>query len=125
MGRLQEPYFLVEITCPNDCSGSVYSCLTQKRGEIESEESIANTPITMIRAYLPVAESFGFTGYLRSHTAGQAFPCCSFHHWGLMQNDPLSENENPVTKIVTETKTSLYHMPIGHRITQPQKTLSL
>lgn len=102
--RLQEPYFLVEITCPNDCSGAVYSCLTQKRGEIESEESIANTPITMIRAYLPVAESFGFTGYLRSHTAGQAFPCCSFHHWGLMTSDPLSENENPVTKIVQETR---------------------
>jgi len=102
--RLQEPYFLVEITCPNDVSGSVYSCLTQKRGEIESEESIANTPITMIRAYLPVAESFGFTGYLRSHTAGQAFPNCSFHHWGLMQSDPLSENENIVKTIVKETR---------------------
>merc|ERR1711877_89695 len=35
--RLQEPYFLVEITCPNEVSGSVYSCLTQKRGEIEDE----------------------------------------------------------------------------------------
>jgi len=102
--RLQEPYFLVEITCPADCSGSVYSCLTQKRGEIESEESIANTPITMIRAYLPVAESFGFTGYLRSHTAGQAFPNCSFHHWGLMTSDPLAEAENPVNKIIKETR---------------------
>merc|ERR1712232_580071 len=102
--RLQEPFFLVEITCPNDVSGSVYSCLTQKRGEIESEESIANTPITMIRAYLPVAESFGFTGYLRSHTAGQAFPNCSFHHWGLMTSDPLAEAENPVNKIVKETR---------------------
>jgi len=102
--RLQEPYFLVEITCPGDVAGAVYSCLTQKRGEIESEESIANTPITMIKAFLPVSESFGFTGYLRSHTAGQAFPCCSFHHWGLMANDPLSELENPVTKIVQETR---------------------
>jgi len=102
--RLQEPFFLVEITCPNDCSGSVYSCLTQKRGEIESEESIPGTPITMIRAFLPVAESFGFTGYLRSHTAGQAFPNCSFHHWAQMTSDPLSEMENPCTKIVKEAR---------------------
>ena len=57
--RLQEPFFLVEITCPNEVSGNVYSCLTQKRGEIESEEQIYGTPITMIKAFLPVSESFG------------------------------------------------------------------
>merc|ERR1711976_414883 len=102
--RLQEPYFLVEITCPNDVCGSVYSCLTQKRGEIEDETPISGTPITQIKAYLPVSESFGFTGYLRSHTAGQAFPTCSFHHWGQMSSDPLAEAENPVTKIVLETR---------------------
>jgi len=102
--RIQEPFFLVEITCPQDCSGSVYSCLTQKRGEIVSEDNIEGTPITQIRAYLPVSESFGFTGYLRSHTAGQAFPSCSFHHYGIMASDPLSENENPVTKIVKEAR---------------------
>jgi len=102
--RLYEPFFLVEITCPNDCVGAVYSCLTQKRGEIDSETPIENTPITTIRAFLPVSESFGFTGYLRSHTAGQAFPNCSFHHWQVMTNDPTSENENPCTKIVKETR---------------------
>lgn len=102
--RLQEPYFLVEITCPNDVSGNVYSCLTQKRGEIDSEEPIHGTPVTMIKAFLPVAESFGFTGYLRSHTAGQAFPSCSFHHWGVMSSDPLSANPNQVTEIVKATR---------------------
>jgi elongation factor 2 len=102
--KLQEPYFLVEITCPNDVSGSVYSCLTQKRGEIEDETPIHGTPITQIKAFLPVSESFGFTGYLRSHTAGQAFPTCSFHHWGLMTSDPMAAVENPCTKIVKETR---------------------
>jgi len=102
--KLQEPFFLVEITCPNDVCGAVYSCLTQKRGEIEDETPISGTPITMIRAYLPVAESFGFTGYLRSHTAGQAFPNCSFHHWAIMTSDPLADTENPCTKIVAETR---------------------
>ena len=102
--RLQEPFFLCEVTCPNDVIGAVYSCLNQKRGEIIGEESIDNTPITIIRAYLPVAESFGFTSYLRSHTSGKAFPSCSFHHYGLMPSDPLSEIENPVTKAIREVR---------------------
>merc|ERR1712029_438825 len=105
--RLFEPFFLVEITCPNDVIGSVYSCITQKRGEIDSEESVEGTPITVIKAFLPVSESFGFTGYLRSHTAGQAFPNCSFHHWGQMTSDPLvplEVSENQVNKIVKETR---------------------
>jgi elongation factor 2 len=37
-----------------------------------------------VKAYLPVAESFGFNGELRSHTAGQAFPQCVFDHWETM-----------------------------------------
>ena len=102
--RLQEPFFLVEISCPNDVVGSVYSCLTQKRGEIDSEEPLSGTPITMIRAYLPVSESFGFTGYLRSHTAGQAFPNCSFHHYATIAQDPLATVENQVTAIVKDIR---------------------
>ena len=37
-----------------------------------------------VKAYLPVAESFGFNGELRSHTAGQAFPQSVFDHWEVM-----------------------------------------
>lgn len=102
--RLQEPFFLCEITCPNDVVGNVYTCLTQKRAEIVGEEPIDNTPLTMIRAYLPVAESFGFTAYLRSNTSGKAFPSCSFHHYGLMLSDPLADYENPSTKVIKEVR---------------------
>jgi elongation factor 2 len=37
-----------------------------------------------VKAYLPVNESFGFNGELRSHTAGQAFPQSVFDHWEIM-----------------------------------------
>lgn len=37
-----------------------------------------------VKAYLPVAESFGFNGELRSYTAGQAFPQSVFDHWEVM-----------------------------------------
>ena len=37
-----------------------------------------------VKAYLPVAESFGFNGELRQYTAGQAFPQSVFDHWATM-----------------------------------------
>jgi len=45
------------------------------------EEVILGTPMMTIKAYLPVAESFGFTQHLRSLTQGKAFPQCVFDHW--------------------------------------------
>jgi len=38
----------------------------------------------MIKAFLPVAESFGFTQALRAATSGRAFPQCVFDHWEQM-----------------------------------------
>jgi elongation factor 2 len=43
----------------------------------------------MIKAYLPVAESFGFTQALRAATSGRAFPQCVFDHWELLNGDPF------------------------------------
>jgi len=43
----------------------------------------------LVKAYLPVAESFGFTALLRGATAGQAFPQCVFSHWQQVQGDPF------------------------------------
>jgi len=86
--RLMEPVFLAEITAPADAMGGVYQCLTQRRGQVNEEEQIAGTPLNMVRAYLPVAESFGFTAHLRGLTAGQAFPQCVFSHWSLVNGDP-------------------------------------
>jgi elongation factor 2 len=43
----------------------------------------------MIKAYLPVAESFGFTQALRAATSGRAFPQCVFDHWEELGGDPL------------------------------------
>jgi elongation factor 2 len=45
-----------------------------------------------VKAYLPVSESFGFTGLLRGNTQGKAFPQNIFDHWsqvkGLAFEDP-------------------------------------
>jgi len=87
--RLQEPVYLVEIQCPENAIGGVYGTLSRKRGHVFSEEQRVGTPLYNIKAYLPVNESFGFTGDLRAATSGQAFPQCVFDHWQMMNHDPL------------------------------------
>jgi elongation factor 2 len=86
---LMEPVFLVEIQCPENAMGGIYSVLNRRRGHVFAEEQKVGTPIYMVKAYLPVMESFGFTADLRSHTSGQAFPQCVFDHWQTLQGDPL------------------------------------
>jgi elongation factor 2 len=92
---LQEPIFQVEITAPADVVGTVYACMAVRRGTVEEEVLIEGTPLTIIKAYLPVAESFGFTSYLRQQTSGKAFPNCVFDHWEQMEGDAL----NPANKL--------------------------
>ena len=77
-------FYSVEIQCPENAIGGIYSCLNKRRGQVFSEEQRPGTPMFTVKAYLPVAESFGFNGELRSHTAGQAFPQSVFDHWETM-----------------------------------------
>jgi elongation factor 2 len=86
---LLEPVFSVEIQCPENAIGGIYGTLNRKRGMVVSEESIDGTPMYMVKAFLPVAESFGFTGDLRAATGGQAFPQCIFDHWEPVNGDPF------------------------------------
>jgi len=88
---LMEPIFLVEIQCPEGAMGGIYSVLNRRRGHVFAEEQKVGTPIYMVKAYLPVMESFGFTADLRSHTSGQAFPQCVFDHWQVFVGDPFEE----------------------------------
>ncbi|ODQ81900.1 hypothetical protein BABINDRAFT_160131 [Babjeviella inositovora NRRL Y-12698] len=92
--RIQEPVFLVEIQCPENAIGGIYSVLNKKRGQVISEEQRPGTPLFTVKAYLPVNESFGFTGELRQSTGGQAFPQMVFDHWATLGTDP----RDPTTK---------------------------
>merc|ERR1712080_433804 len=61
------------------------------------------TPMFVVKAYLPVNESFGFTADLRSNTGGQAFPQCVFDHWQVMPGDPLDAGTKP-NEVVEDCK---------------------
>merc|ERR1711993_131981 len=87
--RIMEPVYLVEIQCPEQAVGGIYSCLNRRRGHIFEEYQVEGTPMVHVKAYLPVNESFGFTADLRSQTQGKAFPQCVFDHWQQIDTDPL------------------------------------
>merc|ERR1711871_1605109 len=88
---LLEPFYLAEITCPTDACGGIYGVLTRRRGHVVSEEPRIGTPMNLVKAYLPVKESFGFTADLRSNTGGKAFPQCVFDHWDSLPGNLLKE----------------------------------
>lgn len=90
---LQEPVFLVEITCPQEAMSGVYNCMNLRRGCVFEENEREVTPLRQVKAYLPVAESFGFVSALRQATGGQAFPQCVFDHWDNMPGDAMSEGK--------------------------------
>ncbi|VDN03101.1 unnamed protein product [Thelazia callipaeda] len=101
--RLLEPVYLVEIQCPENAVGGIYGVLNRRRGHVFEESQIAGTPMFVVKAYLPVNESFGFTADLRSNTGGQAFPQCVFDHWQVLQGNPLEPNTKPA-QIVAEIR---------------------
>ena len=81
----------MEIQCPDDAVGGIYQCLSQRRGIVNAEDPVAGTPLINMKAFLPVAESFGFTQALRAATSGRAFPQCVFSHWDQLNGDPYEE----------------------------------
>lgn len=101
--RLLEPVYLVEIQCPEQAVGGIYSVLNRRRGVVFEEAQIPGTPMFVVKAHLPVNESFGFTADLRSSTGGQAFPQCVFDHWQILPGDPLDGKSRPYT-IVMDTR---------------------
>lgn len=102
--RIQEPIFMVEIQCRESGIGGIYSVLNKKRGQVVSEVQRPGTPMFNIKAYLPVNESFGFTGELRQATGGQAFPQMVFDHWQTMPGDPLDPTSKPGAIVVAARK---------------------
>ncbi|KAL0460173.1 UNVERIFIED_CONTAM: U5 small nuclear ribonucleoprotein component CLO [Sesamum latifolium] len=50
------------------------------------------TPAYIVKAFLPVIESFGFETDLRYHTQGQAFCLSVFDHWAIVPGDPLDKS---------------------------------
>ncbi len=74
--------------------------MMHRRGTVEEEVQVEGTPLVIMKAFLPVSESFGFTAFLREKTGGKAFPNCVFDHWEHLNGDAL-DIENKLGKLVS------------------------
>lgn len=77
--RLLEPIMRLEITTPDEFTGSIVSNISSKRGRLESMETYRRTQI--IRGLVPLAELFGYSTAIRSLSQGKAAFSMQFSHY--------------------------------------------
>ena len=66
---LLEPIMKVEVTMPEEYMGDVIGDLNSRRGRVEGMEDIGGGK--MVKAFVPLAEMFGYSTDLRSKTQGR------------------------------------------------------
>jgi len=77
--KLLEPIMDVEVVTPGDFVGNVIGDLNSRRGQIRSQEMRGNA--TVIRAFVPLANMFGYVSQLRSMSQGRASYTMQFAHY--------------------------------------------
>ncbi|ADL42051.1 translation elongation factor G [Caldicellulosiruptor obsidiansis OB47] len=76
---LLEPIMKVEVVVPEEYMGDVMGDINSRRGRIEGMELRGNAQV--IRAYVPLAEMFGYATDLRSKTQGRGTYTMQFDHY--------------------------------------------
>ena len=76
---LLEPIMEVDVTVPEEYMGNVIGDLTSRRGRLDSQEKRGNG--MKIRAYVPLAEMFGYATSLRSNSQGRGNFVMQMHHY--------------------------------------------
>ncbi|MDY5983210.1 MAG: elongation factor G [Anaeroplasma sp.] len=74
-----EPIMEVDVTIPEEYVGNVIGDLTSRRGRLDSQEKRGNG--MKIRAYVPLAEMFGYATALRSNTQGRGNFVMQMHNY--------------------------------------------
>jgi elongation factor G len=76
---LLEPIMKMEIVAPEPFLGDIMGDLNSRRGQVEAIE--AHDGMSVIRALIPLAETFGYATNLRSLTQGRAAYSLEFHSY--------------------------------------------
>ncbi|XP_044044942.1 elongation factor-like GTPase 1 isoform X2 [Siniperca chuatsi] len=86
--RLMAAMYTCEIMATAEVLGRVYGVLGKREGRVLHEDMKEGTDMFIIKAVLPVAESFGFSDEIRKRTSGLASPQLVFSHWEVINSDP-------------------------------------
>ncbi|MCR4897826.1 MAG: elongation factor G [Acholeplasmatales bacterium] len=76
-----EPIMEVDVNAPEEYLGNVIGDLTSRRGMLSAQEKQAHGNGMKIRAYVPLAEMFGYATSLRSNTQGRGTFIMQMHHY--------------------------------------------
>ena len=77
---LLEPIMNLEVVTPEDYMGDIVGDLNRRRGQINAMDTTANGA-RIIRAFVPLAEQFGYVTVLRTLSSGRATSTMSFDHY--------------------------------------------
>ncbi len=77
---LLEPIMSLEVVTPEDYMGDIVGDLNRRRGQIQAMDSTANGA-RIVKAFVPLAEQFGYVTVLRTLSSGRATSTMSFDHY--------------------------------------------
>ena len=80
---LLEPIMNLEVVTPEDYMGDIVGDLNRRRGQIVAMDSTANGA-RIVKAFVPLAEQFGYVTVLRTLSSGRATSTMSFDHYDVV-----------------------------------------
>jgi len=86
---LLEPIMKVECVSPEEYVGSVIGDLNSRRGQIQGQDMRGNA--TVITAFVPLANMFGYVNNLRSMSQGRASYTMQFDHYEQVPSQVAQE----------------------------------
>ncbi len=87
--KILEPIMDVEVVTPGDFVGGVIGDINSRRGQIRDQQMRGNA--TVIRAYVPLANMFGYVSQLRSMSTGRASYTMQFAHYSDVPRNVADE----------------------------------
>jgi len=91
---LLEPIMSLEVVTPEEYMGDIVGDLNRRRGQIVAMDSTANGA-RIVKAFVPLAEQFGYVTVLRTLSSGRATSTMSFDHYAEV---PASQAREIVEK---------------------------
>ena len=76
---LMEPIMRLEVVCPEENMGDVIGDLNKRRGQVEGMDTTRNGA-RIVKALVPLAETFGYVTALRTITSGRATSSMQYDH---------------------------------------------
>jgi elongation factor G len=87
--KILEPIMDVEVVTPGDFVGGVIGDINSRRGQIRDQQMRGNA--TVIRAFVPLANMFGYVSQLRSMSTGRASYTMQFAHYSDVPRNVAEE----------------------------------